>query len=151
MDNESRDETGIEELPYETCLAYLRQEVVGRVGVLVEDAPVVLPVNFRLVETANLNWIALRTRPGNVIEAAPPRVAFEIDGVDRTHREGWSVLVRGTLLHVNPTAADFAQQFDAHPWLAERDEWLVIEPFAITGRRLHAGAEEWAFHQQAYL
>jgi hypothetical protein len=35
--------------------------------------------------------------------------------------------------------------------LAERDSWLVIEPFAITGRRLHAATREWAFHVDAYL
>jgi hypothetical protein len=60
--------------------------------------------------------------------------------------------VRGTLDHVDPSAADFRQRFDSEPWLGEeRDAWLIIEPFAITGRRLHAAELEWAFHLRAYL
>jgi len=151
MENEERDGGWLEELPHESCLAHLRGQVVGRLGLLVGDFPVILPVNFRLVETRHITWIALRTRPGNLIEAAPPRVAFEIDGIDPVHQEGWSVLVRGMLHHVDSSAADFATRFDAQPWLADRDAWLVIEPFAITGRRLHAGVREWAFHREAYL
>ena len=78
--------------------------------------------------------------------------AFEIDSADEAHRQGWSVLVRGTLQHVDPDAADFRQQFDPAPWIQEdREAWLVIEPFAITGRRLHATEKEWAFHMRAYL
>jgi Pyridoxamine 5'-phosphate oxidase len=74
-------------------------------------------------------------------------VAFEIDGIDPAHQGGWSVLVRGTLHHVDPDAADFRERFDSEPWVAaERESWLAIEPFAITGRRLHAAEREWAFH-----
>jgi hypothetical protein len=78
--------------------------------------------------------------------------AFEIDGVDRVRHEGWSVLVRGTLMHVDPNAGDLRERFDPEPWLlAERDAWLVIEPFSITGRRLQAADQVWAFHVSAYL
>ena len=44
-------------------------------------------------------------------------------------------------------------RFDPEPWLAigTRTSWLVIEPFSITGRRLHAAESEWAFHPSAYL
>jgi hypothetical protein len=66
--------------------------------------------------------------------------------------EGWSVLARGTLHHVDPDAADFRERFDPHPWIIdERDAWLIVEPFGITGRRLHAAEPEWAFHPEAYL
>jgi hypothetical protein len=34
---------------------------------------------------------------------------------------------------------------------SERNAWLVIEPFAITGRRLRPAEREWAFHARAYL
>ena len=125
---------------------------MGRIGVVVNDFPVVVPVNYRLVETTGLTWIALRTRPGNVIEQASMNVAFEIDGIDAAHRQGWSVLVRGTLHHVDPDAADFRARFDSEPWLAtERDAWLIIQPFAISGRRLNAAEPDWAFHIQGYL
>jgi nitroimidazol reductase NimA-like FMN-containing flavoprotein (pyridoxamine 5'-phosphate oxidase superfamily) len=130
----------------------LRAGSVGRIGIVVNDAPIVLPVNFRLVETLDLAFLAVRTRPGNVIDRAGLMVAFEIDGIDPVHHQGWSVLVRGTLHHVDPDAADFKERFDSHPWLMEdRDAWLVIEPFAITGRQLHAGDDQWGFNARAYL
>ena len=70
---------------------------------------------------------------------APHNVAFQIDAIDPAHHQGWSVLVRGTLHRVDPNTADFRERFDPEPWiLAERDAWLIVEPFAITGRRLQA-------------
>jgi nitroimidazol reductase NimA-like FMN-containing flavoprotein (pyridoxamine 5'-phosphate oxidase superfamily) len=142
----------LEELSYEECLALLRDQAVGRIGVVVDGSPIVLPVNYRVVETGAITWIAIRTRPGNVIEQGSSIVAFEIDAIDPFHHQGWSVLVRGTLNHVDPDAADFRERFDPHPWLlAERDAWLAIEPFAITGRRLHPAAGGWAFHISGYV
>ena len=38
-------------LPYEECLQRLREHTVGRIAVVIHYAPVVLPVNYRLVET----------------------------------------------------------------------------------------------------
>lgn len=137
----------LERLSRETCMAHLGEEIVGRLAIVVDEFPIVLPVNYRLVETGGVTWIAIRTRPGNVIDHASSKVAFEIDGIDATRRRGWSVLVCGTLLHVDPDAAQFRERFDSEPWLAaERDLWLVIEPFSIGGRELHAVEEEWAFH-----
>lgn len=142
----------IEPIPLEDCLGLLRQNQVGRIAVIVNGWPIVLPVNYRLVETLGLTWIALRTRPGNVIDQASMNVAFEIDGIDSVHQQGWSVLARGTLHHVDPDAADFRERFDSEPWLtAECDAWLIVQPFSIEGRQLHAASPEWAFHLGADL
>jgi nitroimidazol reductase NimA-like FMN-containing flavoprotein (pyridoxamine 5'-phosphate oxidase superfamily) len=142
----------LEPIPYEDCLELLRQGAVGRIAVVNDGAPLLFPVNFRLVETGGVTWVAIRTRPGNVIDRSNELVAFEIDGIDPYHSEGWSVLVQGTIHHVDPEAADFRVRFDSHPWLeAERDAWLVIQPFSIEGRRLHAEVPEWAFHVRGYL
>jgi nitroimidazol reductase NimA-like FMN-containing flavoprotein (pyridoxamine 5'-phosphate oxidase superfamily) len=145
------DEAWVEDLDLETCLQHLRTETVGRVGVVTDGFPIVLPVNFRLVEALGLTWVALRTRRGNVIEQASEKVAFEIDGIDTVRHRGWSVLVRGTLLPIDADSADFRERFDSEPWLGERDAWLVIEPFSITGRELHLAEQTWAFHHRAYL
>jgi hypothetical protein len=145
------NEARLESLSFDACHALLRATNVGRLAFVVDGCPVVFPVNYRMVETAGRTWIALRTRPGNVIDRAPTMVAFEIDGIDLEHEQGWSVLVRGTLHHVDRDAAGFANEFDPHPWLADRDAWLVIEPFAVSGRRLLPGEREWAFHLRAYL
>jgi|SRR6516165_362482 nitroimidazol reductase NimA-like FMN-containing flavoprotein (pyridoxamine 5'-phosphate oxidase superfamily) len=144
-------EAWLEELSYDQCLELLRAGVVGRIGVVVDDAPIVVPVNYRVVETVGLIFLALRTRPGNVIERGGLLVAFEIDSVDQPHQQGWSVLVRGTLHHVDPDDPDSNERFDSHPWLLDRGAWLVIQPFAITGRQLHPAEPEWGFHTRAYL
>jgi nitroimidazol reductase NimA-like FMN-containing flavoprotein (pyridoxamine 5'-phosphate oxidase superfamily) len=129
----------IEQMVLDECLGLLRGASVGRVAVVIDEFPVVVPVNYRFVETSGRQWFALRTQPGSAIDRAPIPVALEIDGIDAEGHQGWSVLVRGTLHHVDPDAADFRERFDPEPWLEiGRDAWLVVEPFAITGRRLHA-------------
>src|SRR5215471_18464624 len=126
-------EAWLEELSYDECLDLLRAGAVGRIAVVVDEFPVILPVNYRLVETGAPPWIAVRTRPGNILDRASMQTAFEIDDADPSRHAGSSVLVRGTLHH------------------AEREAWLVIAPFAVTGRRLHAAERGWAFHPRAYL
>ena len=142
----------LEELSFDECVSLLRQHSVGRVGFVHEDAPVVLPVNYRLAEFSGKVWVAIRTKPGSMLDQAHLLVAFEIDGIDPVHHQGWSVLVRGSLHHVYPDAGDFRGRCNPEPWITEgRDSWLIVEPYAITGRRLHPAELEWAFHVRAYL
>jgi len=142
----------LEVITLDHCLALLRGHAVGRVAVMVNEFPIVLPVNYTLAETSGPVWVAFRTRPGNVIDRASIPAAFEIDGYSISEEEGWSVLVRGTLHHVDPDSADFRERFDPHPWLDdERDAWLIVEPFSITGRRLRSPQPEWAFHLDGYV
>ena len=101
-DDQGTGDAWLEELPLDECLAQLRQWSVGRIAVVVNEFPVILPINYRLVEADGIAWIAVRTRPGNVIDRAPMHAAFEIDGLDSYHQGGWSVLVRGTLHRVDP-------------------------------------------------
>jgi len=148
-------EAWLEELSEEECRELLRSRSVGRLGFTVDGFPFVLPVNYRFIQAQGTTpdaWIALRTRPGNVIDQAADDVALEIDNADTLRQDGWSVLVRGSLHEIDPDAADLRERFDPYPWItAERDAWLIIEPFAVTGRRLHAPDIEWAFHARAYL
>jgi nitroimidazol reductase NimA-like FMN-containing flavoprotein (pyridoxamine 5'-phosphate oxidase superfamily) len=146
-------EAELQVLDVEACIELLREHSVGRIAVIENEFPVILPVNFKLVETTNgPAWIAIRTRRGNVLDRAPIPAAFEIDGYDVSEQHGWSVLVRGTLHHVHPETGDFAERFDPKPWVGDdRDAWLIIEPFAYTGRRLRSPQHVWAFHPEAYL
>jgi nitroimidazol reductase NimA-like FMN-containing flavoprotein (pyridoxamine 5'-phosphate oxidase superfamily) len=142
----------LEELSLPECRRLLAEHEVGRVGFILDSAPMVIPVNYRFVETSERTWIAVRTRPETMLDRADVLVAFEIDETDPVRHEGWSVVVRGTLHHIYPDVAAFRERFDPEPWVSEdRDAWLVIEPFAITGRRLHAASSGWAFHARAYL
>ena len=62
------------------------------------------------------------------------------------------MLVRGTMAHVDPDAAEFRARFDPEPWIGDaRDAWLVIEPFSITGRELRSAEQPWAYDARAYL
>lgn len=142
----------LSELNYEECRELLRATAIGRIAVVVDDYPVVLPVNYRMVETSAPVWLAIRTRPGNVLDQGSVPAALEIDGIDLGGEQGWSVLVRGTLQRVDPHAAAFRDRFDPEPWIKEeRDRWLVIEPFSVTGRRLVQPIGEISYNPAAYL
>ena len=146
------DDAQLEVLTLDHCLALLRGHSVGRVAVMVNEFPIVLPVNYKLIENNGPVWVVLRTRPGNVIDRASLPAAFEIDGYSTSEQEGWSVLVRGTLHHVDPDTGDLRERFDPQPWLDdERDAWLIIEPFWITGRLLRSPQSQWAFHLGGYI
>ena len=139
-------DTWLEKLSDEECLAHLRSEVVGRIAVITYGLPVILPINYRTVDGDHGDhdvWLLVRTRPGNVIDQGSRHVAFEIDGIDSTRRQGWSVLVRGILQRLT---AEQGARLDTDPWLSEeRDAWLALQPSAITGRRLRTLTQDWAF------
>jgi nitroimidazol reductase NimA-like FMN-containing flavoprotein (pyridoxamine 5'-phosphate oxidase superfamily) len=144
-------EAWLEELSRDACLAFLRDGTVGRIAVVVDDQPIILPVNYRLAEEPSGPLLVVRTRPGNVIEQAPTNVAFEIDSIDRVNHQGWSVLVRGELLHAYPVSAT-RELYETDPWLTDRREaWLFIDPFAISGRKLHAAQDLWPAHPGDYM
>ena len=144
-------DAGLEPLAQESCLQRLREGSVGRIAFLVDDDPVILPVNYRLVEPSSGPILAVRTRPGTVIDEAPSSVAFEIDSIDAVHHEGWSVLVRGELLHATPTSPEFRELYDPKSWIAGRESWLLVDPWSITGRELHGTEAVWPFHPGGYL
>jgi nitroimidazol reductase NimA-like FMN-containing flavoprotein (pyridoxamine 5'-phosphate oxidase superfamily) len=137
--SETADKEG-RELSLADCLDLLDAHQVGRIGILTDAGPVIVPVNYRLVRDADLRWIAFRTRLGGILDRTSLHVAFEIDQIDDANRTGWSVLVRGTLQHVDPDAADFRGRFDSEPWVVEREAWMIIQPYTIEGRRLEPRA-----------
>ena len=142
---------GLEALSQATCLRLLREGSVGRIAFVIDDDPLILPVNYRLVEPTSGPLLAVRTRPGTTIDQAPSSVAFEIDSIDAVHHEGWSVLVRGELLHATPTSAKFRELYDPKSWVADRDSWLLVDPWAISGRELHGAESIWPFRPGEYI
>jgi nitroimidazol reductase NimA-like FMN-containing flavoprotein (pyridoxamine 5'-phosphate oxidase superfamily) len=140
----------LEPLSQETCLRLLREGSIGRIAFVVDDDPLIFPVNYRLVEPSAGPLLAVRTRPGTVIEQAPSSVAFEIDYIDAIHHEGWSVLVRGELVHAT-TSPKFQELYDPKSWVADRESWLLIDPWTITGRELHGAEIVWPFRPGEYV
>jgi len=141
----------LEPLSQETCLRLLREGTVGRIAFVSDGDPLILPVNYRLAEPPSGPLVAIRTQPGTVIEQAPSSVAFEIDAIDAVHHEGWSVLVRGELLHANPTSEKFRELYEPSSWLADRESWLLVDPWAITGRQLRGAESVWPFRPGEYV
>jgi nitroimidazol reductase NimA-like FMN-containing flavoprotein (pyridoxamine 5'-phosphate oxidase superfamily) len=109
---------------------------VGRLALILDDEPVILPVNF----TVDRGVIVFRTETGSLLAYATrgAPVAFEVDKVDPAWREGWSVLVRGRGEHVSdPDELVRLRSLPLQPW-APGDKALFarIVPTAISGRRI---------------
>ncbi len=131
------DRTVLEVLSDADCTALLESHHFGRIAVLVDNAPVIFPVNYVYQQ----GRIAIRTDPGTKLAgAAQGRVAFEIDAVDEGSRSGWSVLVRGTGYDATDTIdlmSVYAKRFPVDTWVpGTPTRWITIEPSTITGRRV---------------
>ncbi|MCU1456468.1 MAG: hypothetical protein JWL73_560 [Actinomycetia bacterium] len=135
------------------CRALLAQTTVGRIGFVADGLPVILPVNYRVGDIGGGLWIVLRVRADHAIDNAPDFVAFEIDGIDADRREGWSVLVRGALHHLDEQQIEqLALVADPAPWPQdERTSWIAVKSRTISGRRITGPGLEWAFSTDAYL
>ncbi len=124
------------DLTAEECATLLHEgAAVGRLGLVDDDGPVIVPVNFRW----HHGRVTFRTRAGSLVArvlAARPACAFEVDGIDDYTRSGWSVLVRGAAEEVDPTQA--VRDDDAPETWSEGPHAMVfaITPREITGRRV---------------
>jgi nitroimidazol reductase NimA-like FMN-containing flavoprotein (pyridoxamine 5'-phosphate oxidase superfamily) len=143
----------LEELSEQACRLLLDAVAVGRIAFVVEGMPVILPVNYRVLNNDSGLSIVLRARSGHTIDGAPHHVAFQIDGTDHGHQQGWSVLVRGELRHLDEVEIErLCEGFDPKPWPRQaRTSWLIIKATTVTGRKLLAVKSEWAFPSEAYL
>ncbi|MEV1063592.1 pyridoxamine 5'-phosphate oxidase family protein [Streptomyces sp. NPDC050263] len=124
------------ELSRAECAELLSAHGVGRLAVSTALGPVIVPVNYSVVD----DTIVFRTAPGATpsLGVGCP-VAFEVDRIDDVFSEGWSVLVRGHARTVTDTGEErrLAKQAYSAPWTGgRRDQWVRIEPYAVTGRRI---------------
>lgn len=119
------------------CLNLLALAQVGRVGIVVNEQPQILPVNYALDGDA----ILFRTAEGSVLNQASMRnVAFEVDRIDETTQTGWSVLVQGHADDIGDTidaTSERLRRLTLITWApGQRQCWFVIRPHTISGRRL---------------
>ena len=142
----------LDELSLGECLRFLAGNHIGRIAVVVDQYPLVFPVNYRFIDrVVDGPMLVVRARRGGSVSEGDGHVGFQIDGIDATVGAGWSVLVRGVVQRVDAAELADIPFADPHPWAPGRDEWLVITPIAITGRRLIAGDSGWGFHPLGYL
>ncbi len=88
----NEQEVVVEVLSHAECLELLAGHHFGRIGVVADGQPIILPVNYVFHD----GHVALPTDPGTKLSAAAQgRVAFEVDEIDDSLHTGWSVLVTG--------------------------------------------------------
>ena len=129
-----------EELERSECLELLANGNYGRLGVMVDGYPVVLPMQYAL----DGERVVLRTNPGSKFSQAPlANVSFEIDHVDLERETGWSVLVQGVaedITNAIDTLSVQARELTVDTWAqSPADCWLAIVARKITGRRITTG------------
>lgn len=126
----------IVELDRSTCEQLLGSGSVGRVAINGDPSPVVLPVNYAVRDGA----VVFRTVEGTKWEAARAEqpASFEVDGIDREHRSGWSILARGRLEALggdDPVAADVLDELDPLAG-GDRPHLVRLTVEELTGRRI---------------
>ena len=132
-----------EALTERECRQVLADNEVGRVVFVGDDDfPVVLPVNYII----DGDLIVFRTAPGEKFDSIPTRpVAFEVDGMERWSRSGWSVLVQGFGRDMTEAVGSQYEEFRSRTidlWApGEKPHWLAIEVRNISGRRIFSGAK----------
>lgn len=133
-------EMWVEHLSTAECWELLALHPVGRVGVLVDSAPEIYPVNH----VVDGHTIVFRTDSGSKLRGLDrsPSVCFEADFFNFDEHTGWSVLVKGRAAELTSAeergrAADLPLRF----WdLGEKPHWVRVTPTEVTGRRIHRGA-----------
>jgi nitroimidazol reductase NimA-like FMN-containing flavoprotein (pyridoxamine 5'-phosphate oxidase superfamily) len=140
MPDERRSVT-ISELQREECERLLGGHALGRLGLVVDGQPFILPVNYA---HAGQGEIVFRTASGTLLtEASLRRVAFEVDAIDAEAHVGWSVLVIGYCRDISDAIdADSValRTLQLVAWApGDRDEWFKIVPAHVTGRRINPG------------
>jgi nitroimidazol reductase NimA-like FMN-containing flavoprotein (pyridoxamine 5'-phosphate oxidase superfamily) len=132
----------VELLDEAECLRLISAGGVGRIGYTGRFGPTVVPVNYALHEetivfrTGQNSPMGEDLRTG--IEHAESKVAFEIDELSPTTREGWSILIQGTAHPVDSEAERaLVVQSGVEPWAGgEKELFVRIIPTRITGRRI---------------
>ncbi|MEV4456107.1 pyridoxamine 5'-phosphate oxidase family protein [Microbispora sp. NPDC004025] len=129
----------LDKLDREECLRLISPGGVGRIAFNNPSGPVILPVNYTVEQGAVLFRTALGgpmdadLRTG--VEGADFMVAFEVDRIDESTREGWSVLVRGGAHHVTGDVNTKVETWAG----GERELYIRIAPVEISGRRIQHG------------
>lgn len=140
------DRNGLLVLDRAECLRLLGQMTFGRIAVTIGALPVILPVNFRLVD----DRIVFRTNPGSKLDAATAGsvVSFEVDSIDPVSHTGWSVVVTGVAAEITDPA-ELAHVADANVprWAHGGGDRVVEVPITMVSGRVLVPGLSWDDHQ----
>jgi len=123
----------LSELTAPQCDAHLHAGGVGRVVLVTERGPVAHPLNFAVSDG---DVIVSTTVEQAARLEAQAKVSFQIDRVDESMGEGWSVLVTGSAQRVDdPEEIVVLARLGLAPWAGGPRHALVrIHPDETTGR-----------------
>jgi transcriptional regulator with XRE-family HTH domain len=123
----------LETLTREQCEAHLGAGGVGRIVFSMDRGPAALPVNFEFTDGDVI--VSTDVDKATLLESLPS-VGFEIDRVDESMSEGWSVLVTGTARRVDdPEELLRLSSLDLEAWAGgARHALICVTPREITGR-----------------
>lgn len=129
--------TMLELLNHDECWARIAQAPIGRIGVLIDSAPEIYPVNFAVDGQS----VVFRTDGGSKLRGLDrsPTVAFQVDGIDPNTRIGWSVLLKGHATPItDPDEVRHVMGLELDLWApGAKTRWIRIRPRVITGRAIH--------------
>ena len=134
---ETKQSSSVVVLSTSESWALLRDGVIGRLAVLVDDKPDIFPINY-LVDHGS---IVFRTADGTkLIASVGHRVAFEVDSYDPSSGQAWSVVVKGVAREITKLHEVLdALELPLTAWHAAAKPRIVrIEPESISGRRYEA-------------
>ena len=138
MPARSTPRVSFEVLSHDSCIELLGLEEVGRIAWVADGEPRIVPVNYAWDGEA----VVLRSDPGAKLEGLlGAEVAFEVDRIDRLHKEGWSVVVQGVAQQVAvadwPATAVRPSELYLEPWIpGAKSHWVRVVPRLIGGRRI---------------
>jgi nitroimidazol reductase NimA-like FMN-containing flavoprotein (pyridoxamine 5'-phosphate oxidase superfamily) len=128
--------TWMEILSPPRCWELMSAQKVGRIGVLVDSAPEIYPVNYAV----DGKTIVFRADVGSKLRGLnrSPAVCFEVDLFDAEQRSGWSVLVKGRARELSTSAeVKGAEALGLQSWaIGRKVHWIRIDPTEVTGRRV---------------
>lgn len=130
------DRNGLEVLTRAECMRLLSDARVGRLGLSVGALPVVLPVNYAVMD----DTVVVRSGPGTKLDAAlaDAVVAFEVDQLDETSETGWSIMIQGVATVISdPRVLERARALRLRPWAGgPKDHFLELSTDVVSGRRI---------------
>ncbi len=129
----------VEELGRDECLTRMATQRLGRLGVVVDGVPLVLPMQFAMEGET----VVLQTNQGaKTLNAPLHSVTFEVDHVDWDKGVGWSVLLQGYGADISSALdqrSEALRSLTVQSWAPPpADRWLKIIPRKITGRVITA-------------
>src|SRR3954451_3641968 len=119
------------------CLELLQGGVVGRVAISTPLGPRIVPVNYAM----HGEEVVVRTSPFSELGTHAPdnQVAFEIDDLDLSRHQGWSVVVVGRASYIEDPDEiyEIRRTWEPRPWAdGQRNLFLRIVPREVSGRQL---------------